>query len=1096
MQCQRCNQDNPSSARFCSGCGNRLERHCPACGSAAADDQSFCSACGAALGPVEPDKSAADEGERRQATIVFSDLSGYTALNERLDPEEVERLMSRIKQEATRIVEKHGGMVNQFVGDQVVALFGVPMARRDDPQRAVRASLEIHRAVNALCAENPQEIVRCLTMHTGINSGLIVTRRSDQRGGRYTITGDTVNTGARLQSLAGADEIVVSQDTWRQISDQFQADAAPPIEVKGKERPVTPYRIRGERAPTEVARRAFVGRTDETGQFAALARACLERQTGRIIVVRGDPGIGKSRLAREFLAIAQGLAYACHSALVLDFAAESGRDPVRSLARSLLGVEADADDSTRLEAVEQALASASSHGNNKLFLCDLMNIAPPAELRSIHAAMTNQTRDRGTTDTMCDLVRAAARHRGAVLLVEDVHWADAWTLEKLGSLVRLTAETPLLLVLTTRFQNDPTAGEWRGALHGAPVTGIDLAPLGVEDALRMAGEYGTLPESLARSYAERAAGNPLFLEQLLLNMEESSQTNLPGSIHALVLARMDRLPPADRHAMQAAALLGQRFSLQALRHVLENPGYECRALLEHYVVRAEGLDFLFSHALIRDGAYESVLKSRRRELHCRAAEWFRDREPAFAAEHLERAEHPDAVRAYLAASQAESTRYRYSAALALAERGLALASTREDKYALSTVQARVLHDSGRAPESIDAYRRALETAEGPADRCRALIGMASGMRIVDDVEPGLACLAEAEPLGIEAKLALELSELYHLRGNLYFGQGRPQDCLREHEKALELAREAGSVEAEANALSGLGDANYVMGRMRTAHEHFARSVDIAVGHGLGRIEAANRHMMGWSAYFLNRLRYALEIGRDSIELAKRVSHQRTEILARHLVVCVEALYIGELRDATAHLDIALEHCRALGAKRFESQNHTYRAMIALREGDRDRARELARAAVEFCREHGMKFIGPTALGVLAQLTTDASERAALNAEAMALLAEGAISHNNLWFHRGAIESALERSEWDEAETYCAALEAYTSSEPLPQSDLLIARGRALASFGRGVRSEALTGRLRQILREAEECEFNPLVPALRAAIGEAERTGARSGISR
>ncbi len=230
LDCPSCRNANPAEARFCVACGAKLERVCPHCGSAAQASFRFCSQCGQELSKsaAAPEAPGADvpasspgpprgvrEGERRQATILFSDLSGYTAMNEMLDPEEVERVMRRIKGEAVRIVEGHGGIVNQFVGDEVLALFGIPTAHEDDPRRAVQAALELHELVRGVSPEVEGRIGRPLRMHTGINTGLIVTNLRDDGDGRYGITGDTVNTGARLKAMAEDDQVLVSPDTPR-----------------------------------------------------------------------------------------------------------------------------------------------------------------------------------------------------------------------------------------------------------------------------------------------------------------------------------------------------------------------------------------------------------------------------------------------------------------------------------------------------------------------------------------------------------------------------------------------------------------------------------------------------------------------------------------------------------------------------------------------------------------------------------------------------------------------------------------------------------------------------------------------------------------
>lgn len=1070
MHCPNCHHANPDAARFCENCGQRLDASCPSCGVPVTATQNFCSSCGCALAPAAAQRSGADEGERRQATVVFSDLSGYTALNELLDPEEVEDIMGRVKREATAIVERHGGVVNQFIGDEIMALFGIPIARRDDPQRAVRAALEVHEAVRGISRDIAPRIGRALCMHTGINSGLVIVRRSDARAGRYQLTGDTINTAARLLKLAQDDQVVAGQDTWREISGDFEAEEGVPTEVKGKEKPIVPWRIRGALGQTVQPSRPLIGRAMEIARFEALAQSCSTSGRGAVVVLRGDPGIGKSRLGAEFMAHAQALGYAAHKALVLDFSAERGRDAVRTLARALHGT------TPVTASVTSSVTEAAPE--REIFLADLLDRPLRPELSALAEAMDEAARNRGTLEVLCDSVRAACAHGPLLLLVEDVHWADAWTIDRLAALAGLVGELPLLLALTTRPDNDPSA---RLAAADA-LTLIHLHPLGADDALRFANQFRPVAEALARSFVERADGNPLFLEQLLLNVGEMAQSDLPGSIQALVLARMDRLPAADRNALQAASVLGQRFSLQALRHVMESPAQDCRVLLEHCLVRYEGEQYLFWHALIRDGAYQALLKSRRRQLHARAAEWFAGMDAALAAEHFERAEDPRAPAAYLAAAEAEVSRHHFERALPHVERGLALAQGRADRHALTSRKAHVLLEAGRPKEALDAWQAALALAQDDAERCRAMIGIAAGMRLTDRSTEGLAALAEAEPLAQAAGMDVERARLHHLRGNLYFGIGRRDECLREHEISLRNALAARSVEAEANALGGLGDAYYIRGRMRSANEQFGRCVDLARRHGLGRVEVANLHMLGWTAHYIGSLGAALQIGATALEMARAVSHRRVEVLAHSLMAYVGGWLMGDIDAAQQHIDRALPVAQALGARRFEGQLRTYLAQLELRRGRRARAAVLAREALAICRQQGMQFFGPITLGVVARTSDDLDEVAACNTEAQAVLVQGAVSHNHFEFHAMAIDGALERQAWTEAERYCAALETYTSEEPLPLSDLVIGRGRGLARFGQGDRDPALLAQLKSLRQRAADCECAVLLPALDEAL--------------
>jgi len=315
MKCSRCQHENSADSKFCSGCGAALGFRCPRCNHAADPQNKFCGMCGHALADnavLEP--AAADvavarnlSSGRRHATVMFSDVSGYTALSERMDPEDVHRVMNGVKDAATRIIEKHGGIINQFVGDEVIALFGIPNATEDDPVRAIKAALELH----AHMRENIDDLLALtgehLRIHTGINTGLMVAEYDGGREGHYRLTGDAMNTAARLRSLAEADQVIIGPSTQRLVKFYFELLPCPPVRVKGKTAPIVPYQVVAEsrissrfEAARERGFKSYVGRKQEQDTL----RSCLNRATGgkgQLVTIEGEPGIGKSRLLHEFL---------------------------------------------------------------------------------------------------------------------------------------------------------------------------------------------------------------------------------------------------------------------------------------------------------------------------------------------------------------------------------------------------------------------------------------------------------------------------------------------------------------------------------------------------------------------------------------------------------------------------------------------------------------------------------------------------------------------------------------------------------------------------------------------------------------------------
>lgn len=364
-QCAACGHEHAAEARFCGHCGATLPRRCSGCGTALSAGQAFCTACGAAAASYASKASAAgagaeEPGERRHATIVFSDLSGYTTLNERFDPEEVGALMAKLRDTATRIVEAHGGIVNQFVGNEIMALFGIPQAGRGDAVRALRATLELHSATRALAEQQLAQLGQRVELHSGINSGLVVVRPCAQHQGRHGLTGDAVNTAARLMKLAGAGEIVVGDDTWRIGSSHFEGERLPETLVRCKAAPVQPWRL--HREVEQLPPAPLVGRDDEQQHARIALQSSLAGSGARWIVIRGEPGIGKSRPLTELAAAASSLGAGTVCAAVPDFGPARGNAACRGLVSGLLHLPAGAD-AMLLDAAVDALARCAVQGS-------------------------------------------------------------------------------------------------------------------------------------------------------------------------------------------------------------------------------------------------------------------------------------------------------------------------------------------------------------------------------------------------------------------------------------------------------------------------------------------------------------------------------------------------------------------------------------------------------------------------------------------------------------------------------------------------------------------------------------------------------------
>jgi class 3 adenylate cyclase len=661
-------------------------------------------------------------GERRQVTILFADISGFTALSQQLDAEEVRELVTRFTALVDGIVIGYGGTVDKHIGDAVMALFGAPRAHDDDPLRAARAALDIHEAL----ARSNETARHPIEAHVGIASGEVVAGTIGRAAAHdYTVLGDSVNLAARLVGVAASGLTVISDGVQRALRGRGMCDALGEMALKGLSAPARVWGLRGISGDAVFASGgAFVGREAELEQFRSIVGACLGRRAGRVIFVRGEAGIGKTRLVEEMRRYADAQGFAIHRSLVLDFGVSKSQDPIRALLQSLLGLSPASDPAERLRAAEGLVAEGVVAPDRRVFLHDLLDLPQTAEWRALDDAMDNAARNRGKRALTAALAANACRHCPTLLIVEDLHWADPQVLAHLAALASAIADGPGLLVMTSRVEGDPLDLAWRASCRGTPFETIDLGPLRHDEALSLAGSFIDATQRVALACIERAAGNPLFLEQLLRSAEEGREDAVPASVQSLVLARMDRLAPRDRQAFQAAAVIGQRFALALLRRLIGASDYACDGLVGNALVLPEGEDYLFAHALIQEGAYASLLRSRRRELHLQAAEWFADRDLTLHAQHLDRAEDDRAPQAYLQAALAQRGVHDPDAALRLATRGLAIARTDADRHALICLKGDLERDLGAPPPrsrptvSPSPRRRTMRRAAGPRSGSR------------------------------------------------------------------------------------------------------------------------------------------------------------------------------------------------------------------------------------------------------------------------------------------------------------------------------------------------------------------------------------------
>lgn len=1026
--------------------------------------------------PAEALDTEEPAGERRQVTVLFSDISGFTKLSAEIGAEATHSLLSAYFSRADAIIANFGGTVDKHIGDSVMAIFGAPVAHGNDPERAVRAAA----AIQAIMPDVSTEVGREVQVHIGVASGQVVA--SGVGGdGRYTVTGSSVNLASRLTDKAGPGEILISDLVHHALGGIDTATDMGGLDLKGIVEPVRAWQLA---SLTEAGRahidRPFVGRDTELEQFRAALDICKSRHSGQVILLRGEAGIGKTRLTEEIERIAEGRGYQSHRVLILDFGAGKGQDAPRALARSLLNLPSPSQKAARADAAEQALAEGLILPDQSVFLNDLLDLPQAPDQLALYDAMENSRRNQGKVETLTALVRVHSEVAPLLIMIEDVHWAESLVVDQLAELVRAIADKPVLVVLTSRIEGDRIDATWRATISPTPIATLDLRPLRPEDSLKMASEFFDVASKFAQSCVERADGNPLFLEQLLRGAEAATDHAVPGSVQSIVQARLDALETADKRALQSASALGQRFDLEALRHMIGDGGYTCTTLIERHLVRPQGEMFLFAHALVREGVYGSLLTEPRRELHRRAADWYCERDLTLTAEHLDLAEDEFAAQAYLDAANAQSRTLNFNEAVRLATRGLEIVGNGELSAEIGCALAEAQLSIGETESAIASFRRALERSNTGELKRLVLIGLAGALRLADLREEALTVLDQADQIPTGSDDTAARVQVHSLRGNAYFTLGRLDECMSEHQKAHDLAKTHGLVAGEAQALGGLGDAHYLHGRMRTASEKFEACVALAKEHGLKGIEVANLSMVSWSLIHLNEDETALDSGQRAEAMGKQVNHLRATILGQ-MVVGFLLLRKGETDEAIGKHAEALELCKQTGYKQFEVQTRVDMARANLFVGNHEEANRQIEKALSLIREVGASFLGPYVLALASRFASTSNQRRELIEEAETLLDGGqTVSHNHFHFPEIAIPHALAHGAWDEAERHMRRLERFTTPEPLPRSAQMIEATKDLIAWGRGSRHPERADRLIRMAADLRATNLHEFADVMRS----------------
>jgi class 3 adenylate cyclase len=605
---------------------------CPNCGRENAAEAKFCSDCGTRLAA---ERTGARE-ERKIVSVVFADLVGFTARSEKLDPEDVRAIQTPYFQRVRAEIEGCGGTVEKFIGDAVMGVFGAPVAHGDDPERAVRAALAIRDGVAELSG-GASELD--LQVRVAVNTGeAIVALDADMAQGEGLIAGDVVNTASRLQGLAPVNGVLVGEETYRATKSIVEYEAVEAVTLKGKSSPVPAWLALSASAPPGERRakgQPFVGRNHELGLLQRIWDQSVAEQRPHVVTVFGPAGIGKSRLAAEFSETVDesgGKAIRGRSVPYGETATYGAfTQHVKQIAH-IFDSDLTAEAWTKLREATAELVGESDSGEVAEHIGSLIGLETEATAAGREELFYSARR----------LIEGLARRQPTLLVFEDVHWADAGTLDLLETLASRLRDVPLVIFALARPELLETKPSWGGGLPG--YTALPLEPLGEpqarELAERLLADTGLEPEAIVGT----AEGNPLFIEELAAAVSEQGGDgtgNLPTSIRAIVAARLDSLPSDERSVLLDASVVGKVFWRAALAE-MGSGGERLAQLLDSLegrdFVRREAVSrlrgeqqFSFKHELIRDIAYATLPRPARRDRHATVAKFLEASTPELAA---------------------------------------------------------------------------------------------------------------------------------------------------------------------------------------------------------------------------------------------------------------------------------------------------------------------------------------------------------------------------------------------------------------------------------------------------------------------------------
>jgi class 3 adenylate cyclase/tetratricopeptide (TPR) repeat protein len=1044
--CGNCAVENPSAAQFCMSCGERLQRTCQQCGSEVLPGARFCVSCGTPLGsddgPVaagagaapatsppereqEPPAMVASDGtleERRTVTVLFADLSGYTAIAERLDPETVKALIDRSLGRLGEEVLRVGGRVDKYMGDNVMATFGAPVAHENDPERAVRAAVGMQEAMGELNERLLADFGTQFELRVGVNTGEVL---AGTVGDAYTVIGDAVNVAARLQTSSTPGTITVGERTHRATNGLVEYEPLEPLSLKGKSEPVAAWRVlRLLDARTGAVRRShretpLVGRDDELAALQTIFGRVARNAAPHLVTVIGAAGVGKSRLLRELedalagsqpdvpvrkgrcLPFGSGVVYWPLSEMLRAECAIVDGDPAEVAWAKL---------STRLRPLLAGDGSGEEEVSRRILpLARLLGIEPP-DVAGLPEREDAQSAREGIFGAVRTCLEGISEGEPLVLAWEDIHWADEGMLDLIEYLSQWL-RAPVLQVCLARDELLERRPSWGASRR--TTTSLFLDPLAPSDTRELIGSLlsgaGTKPDVL-EALAQRAEGNPLFAEEMVQRLAEEGgarAAELPDTVQGLLAARLDSLAPFERQLVAHAAVVGRTFWEGALAPVAAAEQGDLQSALatlreKDIIVPGEGArladeqELAFKHVLIRDVAYGTLPKAVRARKHFEVGMFIEQRAGerwqevvALLAEHYGRAAslgqevrlepvqlaplQAKALRFLEAAGDAASALYSNQEALADYEAAGALDAADDAQQArIREKQGDLALRLGRVDAAIGVweqvleYHRDLSDLEHVAELHRkigaALAHKGERSQAIQHHQQGINLIKDGPP-------SLALVRLYEEAAWLYMQVGDNMLAIYASEKALRLAERLGEVGAASRAHGIFGRVFGRIGDTVKARENLERAIELArdsdENETVLAMLALGHHLENAEGdYAAAEPAYA-----QALALAERIGDIPAQI-ELHAALAQLAFYRCDWDDVSRFNDASAELAEREGLVGKLCMPYTLRGLLHWRDGEWDASTHLFRSARDLAEQVGWSEVAFNALLGLAVTQRD------------------------------------------------------------------------------------------------------------------------------